>query len=229
MERCPHCNAELPPVAYFCPICGTKLSEQPAPAAEPEREPAPEPEQRPPAEPPPAAPAPPSTPPARAWQTPPVTATMMLGPAFMAGIAAGVLAGVPELSDFCCLWTLGCGALAVFFFRVQFGRSALPHEAGRLGMLSGFFGFAVAFLVALISHALIRRQLGGLVEFLRDEFRQRAELMNSPNADRVMEVVNSPGGGPFLVLAWALTYLFGFLGMSILGALLTGAILRRRD
>lgn len=40
MERCPYCNAELPPVAYFCPICGTKLSEQPASAAEPVLDPA---------------------------------------------------------------------------------------------------------------------------------------------------------------------------------------------
>ena len=229
MERCPYCDAELPAVAHFCPICGKPLSEQPAPAGEPERESASEAEQRPAAEPSPGPSAPTPSPPAQDRQVPPATASMMLGPAFMAGIAAGVLAGVPELSDFCCLWTLACGALGVFFFRVQFGRSALPGEASRLGLLSGFFGFAVAFLVALISHALIRRQLGGLVEFLRDQFRQRAELMNSPNADRVMEVVNSPGGGPFLVLAWTITYLFGFLGMSILGALLTGAILRRRD
>jgi hypothetical protein len=229
MERCPYCNAELPPVAYFCPICGQKLSAQPAPAGEPEQVSASEPAQQPAAEPAPGPPPPPPSPPAQEREVLPATASIMLGSAFMAGIAAGVLAGVPQLDDFCCLWTLACGALAVFFFRVQFGRSVLPGEASRLGLLSGFFGFLVAFLVALISHALIRRQLWGLVEFLRDQFRQRAELMNSPNADRVMEVVNSPGGGPFLVLAWAITYLFGFLGMSILGALLTGAILRRRD
>jgi hypothetical protein len=225
MERCPHCNAELPPVAYFCPICGQKLAAAPEPGAQPGEggEGAGTPPPLPPE------PAPPSPPPPPAWQAPPLSGSALLGPAFMAGIAAGVLTGVPVISDYCCLWTLGCGALAVFFFRVQFGRSPLPHEAGRLGVMSGFFGFLVAFAVACISHALIRRHLWGMIDFLREEFRQRAEAMSGPNADRVLEIVNSPGGGPFLVLAWVMTYLFGFLGMSILGSLIVGALLRRRD
>lgn len=225
MERCPHCNAELPPVAFFCPICGQKLAEKPEAEASPN--PRSEPEAGQAAAPPSPSGEPASTGPV--WQAPPAPQSTLVAPAFMAGIAAGVLAGVPVIGDFCCLWTLACGALAVFFFRVQFHKSALPHEAGRLGVMSGFFGFAVSLLVSFISHALIRRHPWGMVDYLREEFRQRAAMMNSPNADRILQMVNAPGGGPFLVLAWALTYLLGFLGMSILGALLAGAILRRRD
>lgn len=225
MERCPHCNAELPPVAYFCPICGKELDRAPGQEAGADLKPVPAKEPEPGSEPPVSQPPPP---PAN-WSVPPVSGSLMLGPALMAGVAAGVLAGVPVIGDYCCLWTFGCGALAVVFFRMQFGRPALKHEAGRLGAISGFFGFLVAFAVAFVSHALILRHFWGMADFLREEFRQRAELMRTPNADRVMEMVNSPGGGPFLILAWIITYLSGFLLLSILGALITGAILRRRE
>lgn len=233
MERCPYCNSELPAVAHFCPICGRKLEEGAAPDPETgEHSQASRPESGLPADAaatPPPAPAGQEPPPPPPWRVPPVPGSLLLGPAFMAGIAAGVLVGVPVIGDYCCLWTLGCGVLSVFFFHKQFGRHALPNEAARLGLLSGFFGFLTAFVVAFVSHALIQRDLFGMVEFLRGEFRQRAEMMKPPNADRVLEIVNSPNGGPFLLLAWATTYLFGFLAFGILGALVAGAIGRRRQ
>ena len=92
-----------------------------------QRSPAPEPE---------VTPAPPD------WRVTPVPGPQMVAPAFWAGIAAGVLVGVPGTSNCACLWMLGCGALAVFFFHKQFGRTVFPNEAARLGALSGFFSAA---------------------------------------------------------------------------------------
>jgi len=227
MERCPSCDAELPAVAYFCPICGVKLSEA-----------APQPQDRRPADQPPQEPEEPTphsevAPPAEVappgWRVTPVSGQEMLGPAFWAGIAGGALVGVPGTSSCACLWMLGCGALAVFFFHKQFSRAALPNEAGRLGVLTGFFGFLVAFLVAFLSHALIRRNLLGLVAFLREGLQGSASRVNPEDAERIRELLNSPGGGAVLLAVLATVYLFSFLAMSTLGALLAGALWRRRQ
>ncbi len=248
MECCPSCGAELPAVAYFCPICGIKLSEA---APQPQvRRPADQPPQEP-EEPTPHSqggagipagaagqagmPAPPSlrTPHSevapQGWRVTPVSGQAMLGPAFWAGIAGGALVGVPGTSNCACLWMLGCGALAVFFFHKQFGRTALPNEAGRLGVLTGFFGFLVAFLVAFLSHALIRRNVLGLVAFLRESLEGSAGRVNPEDAERIRELLNSPGGGAVLLAVLATVYLFSFLAMSTLGALLAGALWRRRQ
>lgn len=247
MERCPSCGAELPAVAYFCPICGVKLEEAAAATPPPNKsekeiphtphsDPVPAPSGKsagtdpiggrngaelrtPHSEVPPAPPG---------WRVAPVSGPEMLGPAFWAGIAGGVLVGVPGTSNCACLWMLGCGALAVFFFHKQFGRAALPNEAGRLGALSGFFGFLVAFLVAFLSHALIRRNPLGLVDHLRENLERSAQMVKPEESARILEVIHSPGSGAVLLAVLATVYLFTFLTLGTLGALLSGALARRR-
>lgn len=231
MERCPSCGAELPAVAYFCPICGVKL-ESVAPAVPADRKPAPQEKRDAEGEatphsalPTPHSEVPPAPP---GWRVAPVSGPEMLGPAFWAGIAGGVLVGVPGTSNCACLWMLGCGALAVFFFHKQFGRAALPNEAGRLGALSGFFGFLVAFLVAFLSHALIRRNPLGLVDHLRENLERSAQMVKPEESARILEVIHSPGSGAVLLAVLATVYLFTFLTLGTLGALLSGALARRR-
>ena len=230
MERCPSCGAGLPAIAYFCPTCGQKLEvseEPPGGAAASEDQPeeenpstqdsavlAPEPE---------VTPAPPG------WRVAPLSGPLMLGPAFWAGIAAGVLVGVPGTSNCACLWMLGCGALAVFFFHKQFGRAAFPNEAARLGALSGFFGCLVAFLVALVSFALIRRSPLGLVDHLRENLERSAPMVKPEDSAQILELVNSPGGAAVLLAILATVYLLSFLALGTLGALLTGLLVRRRS
>ncbi len=230
MERCPNCDAELPAIAYFCPICGQKLetSEQPPDSAaasedQPEEESpstqdstvlAPEPE---------VAPAPPG------WRVAPVSGPQMVGPAFWAAVAAGALVGVPGTSNCACLWMLGCGALAVFFFHKQFGRTTFPNEAARLGALSGLFGCLVASLVAMVSFALIRRSTLGVVDHLRENLERSAPMLKPEDAAQIQELINSPGGAAVLLAMLATVYLFSFLALSTLGALLAGSLARRRS
>ncbi len=219
MERCPSCGAELPAVAYFCPICGVKL-----PEGAPQEQPAPGGPQS--ALPNPQSEVPPLS---AARQVSLVSGAQLLSPALMAGVAGGVLVGVPGTGNFSLLWMLGCGLLAVFFFHKQFERPALPNEAARLGMLSGFFGFLVAFLVAFVSFALIRRSPWGLVEGLRENFKQSVEIMKPEDAAKILDLINSPTGAAFLLSMLATIYFFSFLALSTLGALLAGALARRRQ
>lgn len=226
METCPHCSSDLPPVAYFCPICGVKLVEgQPPPGPVKFRPAASDGDangQQPGTAPPRPQVAPPG------WRVSRVTGPEMLGPAFMAGLAGGVLVGVPGINNLSCLWMLSSGILAVFFFRKQFGRSALPNEAARLGVMSGFFGFLVAFFVSFLSMALIRRNPLGLVESLRENMQRSVQLVKPDDAAKIQEVLNSPGGNFILVATLATFYFFSFLALSMLGSLLAGALSRRR-
>ncbi len=217
--RCPHCDAELPAelreVARFCPICGKMLEAEPEAAAEPT---APQTAQPEPATAPPA------------WRVAPVTGPQMMAPAFMAGIAGGMLVGVPGTSNLFCLWMVGCGALAVFFFHKQFGRAALPNEAARLGVLSGFFGFVVASLVAFFSYALIRRSPFGLVDQLKEHLKRSAEsnIVKPEDAARALELIDKPGGAAVMLLSFATIYFLSFVALSMLGGLIAGALSRRR-
>ena len=230
MERCPSCDADLPAIAYFCPICGQKLevqeeppgdaaasedrSEEENPSTQDSAVPAPEPE---------VTPAPPD------WRVTPVSGPLMVAPAFWAGIAAGVLVGVPGTSNCACLWMLGCGALAVFFFHKQFGRTVFPNEAARLGALSGFFGCLVAFLVALVSFALIRRSPLGLVDQLRENLERSSPMLTPEDTAQVLELINEPGGAGVLLAMLGTVYLLSFLALGTLGALLAGLLARRRS
>ena len=230
MERCPSCGAEMPAIAYFCPICGQKLEvpeQPPGNVAASEDQPdegslstqdstVPAPESEVPAAPP-------------DWRVAPVSGPQMVGPAFWAAIAAGALVGVPGTSNCACLWMLGCGGLAVFFFHKQFGRTTLPNEAARLGALSGLFGCLVASLVAMVSFALIRRSTLGLVDHLRENLERSAPMLKPEDAAQIQELINAPGGAAVLLAMLAAVYLFSFLALSTLGALLAGSLASRRS
>lgn len=214
MERCPVCDAELPAVAYYCPICGQKLETPREPAATPAIEDTP---------PPAAAP--------EAWRVTSVTGVQMIGPALMAGIAAGVLLGVPGTAACGMLWMIGCGALAVYFFHKQFGRAALPNEAARLGLISGFVGFLVAVTVAFLAFGLIRRAPFGLIDHLTEYLRKSADMLAGSrphDATQIQRLLASSGGAALILATLAAFYFFFFLALSTLGALLAGMMSRRR-
>jgi len=232
-ERCPRCGAELPAVAYYCPICGVKLEEAARPAAAEDKQPRAEAPGRP-GQVPPEAPRGSSLPPAPpAWRVPPVSGPMMLSPAFWAGVVGGVLVGVPGTNICPCLWMLSCGILAVFFFRKQFGRAALPNEAARLGVLAGFFGFLVAFVVSIIALGLIQRSPFGLVEYVQDKLKLLADAYEKMNrhkeAGQIRDTLATPGGLAAILMMLATIYLFSFLLLGTLGGLLAGVFSRRRD
>ncbi len=216
MEHCPKCGVELPAGANFCHICGARIEPQAPPPEEPPR---PVEEQL--VEPPASPVAPPG------WRVTPVAGVHMLGPAAAAGIAGGFLVGVPGINACACLWMVACGALAVFFFHKQFGRSPLPNEAAKLGVLSGFFGFLVMLAVAFVSYALIRRNPMGLVEWLRDSMERTAQLIKPD--EQFVQMINGPGGSALLLFGFAAGNFIAFVLLSILGALLAGSFSRRRE
>ncbi len=161
----------------------------------------------------------------------PVSGPQMLGPAFMAGIASGVLLGVPGTSICGLLWMLGGGVLAVFFFRKQFGRAALPNEAARLGLMSGCVGSLVAGVVAFISLAMIRRSPAGLIDHVLDYMRNSAELLKQrrpEEAAQIQQLIGSPGGAAAMLTILATFYFLFFVALSTLGGLLAGAFSRSR-
>ncbi len=222
MERCPKCDAELPPVANYCHMCGTSLhADEVAPSlpqeGEPEPEAQPEPETEPQTEPAPTA-----------WRVQPVPGPHMIAPAFMAGLAGGFLVGVPGINNCFCLWMTACGVLAVFFFHKQFGRTALPNEAARLGAMSGFFGFLVSAVVSTVSYGLLRRSAWGLVEQMREQMRNSTDMVKPEDAKRALEMIDSPGGAFILLITFGALALFAFLALATLGGLLAGAVTARR-
>jgi hypothetical protein len=142
-----------------------------------------------------------------------------LSPAFMAAICAGVLTGVPVLNLLCCLWMIGGGALAVHFFRLIHGRPLVRlGDGARLGTITGFFGFFVAFFVNLFSQLLIHRGASGFLARFRESLER--SLPSDPQQRAALEWAKTAGGTAIiLALASILVFVVFVLCSTAGGAL----------
>jgi len=92
-----------------------------------------------------------------------------LGPALIAGAAAGILSGIPFVNCLCCLWIIGGAVLAAHLLA---GRTPGPLTAGDGAIVGAFTGIVAAVADSVVSiplrpfnEAFTRRLLDGLGRF----------------------------------------------------------------
>ena len=148
------------------------------------------------------------------------TGQELLYPAFMAGVCSGALSGVPLINICSCLWMLGGGMLAVYFFRLKNGW-ALPNpgDGARLGMLTGFFGFFLAFFINVFSQLLIHRGVQGFLARYREQV-QRSPAASDPQSRELMAWALTPTGMAALFIAGTIVFFAFFVGLSTVGGAL---------
>jgi hypothetical protein len=136
-KQCPSCQQLLDETARFCPICGASVEEVrslDAPIEVPEGQ-----------LPPPLLPegSPTGT---RAHDSsfhPPRLPTeppSVLKPAFLGGVALGVLSALPLVNCCCLLWLGGGGLLAVYLLRQDYLGEIAAGLGARVGFLAGMIG-----------------------------------------------------------------------------------------
>jgi hypothetical protein len=92
-----------------------------------------------------------------------------LGPALIAGAAAGILSGIPFINCLCCLWIIGGAVLATHLLA---GRTPGPLTAGDGAIVGALTGVVAAVADSVISiplrpfiEAFTKRLLEGLSRF----------------------------------------------------------------
>ena len=136
-KQCPSCQQLLDETARFCPICGASVEEVrslDAPIEVPEGQ-----------LPPPLLPegSPTGT---RAhdssFHPPPLPSEpqSVLKPAFLGGVALGVLSALPLVNCCCLLWIGGGGLLAVYLLRQEFAGEITAGVGAKTGFIAGMIG-----------------------------------------------------------------------------------------
>jgi len=136
-KQCPSCQQLLDETARFCPICGASVEEvrsldAPIELAEGQLPP----------------PLLPDTPPTgarsqdSAFHLPPLPGEppSVLKPAFLGGVALGVLSALPLVNCCCLLWLGGGGLLAVYLLRQDFSGEITAGLGAKAGFFAGMIG-----------------------------------------------------------------------------------------
>jgi hypothetical protein len=136
-KQCPSCQQLLDETARFCPICGASVEEVrslDAPIEVPEG-------QLPPPLLPEGSPAG-TRPPDSSFHPPrlPSEPQSVLKPAFLGGVALGVLSALPLVNCCCLLWISGGGLLAVYLLRQDFAGEIAAGLGAKVGFIAGMIG-----------------------------------------------------------------------------------------
>jgi len=135
-KQCPSCQQLLDETARFCPICGTSVEavrslDAPIHLKEDQL-------------PPPLIPEYPGSQPTSGSSgiSPPLPQQepSLLKPAFLGGIALGVLSALPLVNCCCLLWLGGGGMLAVYLLRQDFLGEITANLGAKVGFLAGMIG-----------------------------------------------------------------------------------------
>src|SRR5262245_57338782 len=132
-KQCPSCQQLLDETARFCPICGTSVEavgslDAPIHLKENQLPPPLIPEQ------------PRSGSPVISLPPLPQQEPSLLKPAFLGGIALGVLSALPLVNCCCLLWLGGGGMLAVYLLRQDFPGEITANLGAKVGFLAGMIG-----------------------------------------------------------------------------------------
>jgi len=136
-KQCPSCQQLLDETARFCPICGASVEEVrslDAPIEVPEG-------QLPPPLLPEGSPAG-TRPHDSSFHLPPLPTEpqSVLKPAFLGGVALGVLSALPLVNCCCLLWISGGGLLAVYLLRQDFAGEIAAGLGAKVGFIAGMIG-----------------------------------------------------------------------------------------
>ncbi len=152
--------------------------------------------------------------------------------AFLAGLIAAVLSAAPVISLGCCLWMLGCGALAVFLYQRRIPGAYVTTGMGmRIGALAGAIGF-----VASTAWSVFRftADSGEFRSTLQEQMQKSIASNPDPRAQDIMrqilEKLNTPEGlATFFVFMLVLMAIVFVIFSAAGGALGASMFARRRD
>jgi len=216
-KQCPSCQQLLDETARFCPICGAAVDEVKsldAPIRLNEGQ-----------LPPPLIPEAPRSSSGSSLPPPPPPLPVasppdLLKPAFLGGIALGVLSALPLVNCCCLLWLGGGGMLAVYMLRQEFWGEITPALGAKVGFLAGMIGALFWQILELpISYITSPQRIQQIQDLLQNQ--------NIPS--EILEKVLSLMGDPFnpfvlvigilfkAVACGTLTTLGGVLGSSLWG------------
>ncbi|HEY2435515.1 MAG TPA: hypothetical protein VGI12_22790 [Vicinamibacterales bacterium] len=150
-------------------------------------------------------------------------------PALYAGIAIGVLSGLPVVNIgncLCCLWVVGGGVLAVYLMQKEHPYPVGAADGALVGLMAGALGGIVAALIAIpISMAM-------------GPFQQRLleRIVDNPDVpEQYRSMIQNMGMGAARSGAIAFRLVFGLIGACIyavfglLGGLLGVALFKKKD
>ncbi|HET6962785.1 MAG TPA: zinc ribbon domain-containing protein [Terriglobia bacterium] len=217
-KQCPSCQQLLDETARFCPICGASVEEVrslDAPIEVPEGQ-----------LPPPLLPE--GTPTgARAhdssFHPPPLPSVpqSVLKPAFLGGVALGVLSALPLVNCCCLLWIGGGGLVAVYLLRQEFAgeiTASIGAKAGfTAGMIGALFWQILELPISYITSSQRPEQIQQLLQSFPAETIQFAEKVFSLLADPFNPFVLLVGLVFKAVACGILTTLGGVVGAAFWG------------
>jgi hypothetical protein len=148
-------------------------------------------------------------------------------PALIAGLAAGVLSGIPFVNCLCCLWIIGGGVLAVRLLADRTPGNLTGGDGALVGALAGIVGaLARGFMDILmkpVNDALVRR--------MQDSLPQLSNQMPAWLPSWLKDVVErgTPRGfslGLFFLNLFVTAAIFAVLG--ILGGVIGASVFGRK-
>jgi hypothetical protein len=92
----------------------------------------------------------------------------MFVPALIGGGLAGVLAAVPFVSCFCCIWIIGGAMLAAYLLAKETPSQLSAGDGAIVGIFAGIIAAVVEFIVSIPFHAMESRFTQNMMERLSD-------------------------------------------------------------
>ncbi len=93
----------------------------------------------------------------------------MFVPALIGGGIAGLLSGIPLINCLCCLWIIGGGITAAYFFNRESIRPMTPGDGAIVGVFAGLIAAVVDFLISIplapLSNKFIQRFLDQVAQY----------------------------------------------------------------
>lgn len=145
----------------------------------------------------------------------------------LGGLIAALALSIP-LGAFA-LGMLAAGALSVVFYHRRNPAAAVtPAVGARLGAVSGVLGFGILALLIAIEVAVFRSGQE-LRAALLDALKQSAARNPDPQAQQLLQYLNTPQGLALVVVLLLIVVFLIFLTLSTLGGALGAALWRRKE
>jgi len=149
-----------------------------------------------------------------------------LKPALTGGLFLGVLSAIPligSLNIICCLWAQAGGGLATWLLNKQRPGSLKYGDGAFAGVISGLIGAFVATLITIpIELVMLTPEAAAQIQ---------ARMSQVPMAPAMRELFAqffSPGFNLYRTLFWLVFYMVLFGLFSMIGGILTVALLNRK-
>jgi hypothetical protein len=150
-------------------------------------------------------------------------------PALYAGIAIGLLSGLPIVNlgnCLCCLWVVGGGAFAVYLMQQEHPYTVSAADGALVGLMAGAIGGTIAAIISIP----VTMAMGGFQQRLLERI---AENPDVPQQTR--DMLRNFGGGAAMGAAIGVRVFFGLISVCVdaviamLGGLLGVALFKKKD